>query len=132
MIEKLPIHPQRVRKVPAQFSWLDHRPVRDHYLDRCSHPAATLYLFLVTVADSQGLSYYSDSSVSKRLAMDQLTLTEARQNLIRLGLIAYQKPLYQILPLDPEPRLFANKTRTPLDQPIALGQIFKQIAGDLS
>ena len=132
MIEKHPIHPRRVRKVPKQFSWLDHRLVRDHYLDRCSHPAATLYLFLVTVADSQGLSYYSDPAVSKRLAMDQITLADARENLIRLGLIAYQKPLHQVLALDPDPPLFANKTRAPLDQPISLGQIFKQIAVDLS
>lgn len=132
MIEKLPIYPQRVRKVPAQFSRLDHRLVRDHHLDRCSHPAATLYLFLVTVADSQGLSYYSDPSVSRRLAMDQLTLNDARENLIRLGLIAYQLPLYQVLPLDPEPPVFADKPRTALDHPISLGRIFKQIAGDLS
>ncbi len=43
-----------------------------------------------------------------------------------------EKPLYQVLPLDSEPRPVTNKTRTPMDQPISLGQIFKRIAGDLS
>ena len=53
MIEKRPLYPHRVRKVPKQFSWLDHRLVRDRHIDRCTHQAATLYLFLVTVADGQ-------------------------------------------------------------------------------
>ena len=56
--------PDRIRKVPRQFSWIDHRLVRDHHIDRCSHGAAALYLFLVTVADAGGLSYYSDRTLS--------------------------------------------------------------------
>ena len=132
MIEKHLICPHRVRKVPKQFSWLDHRLVRDRYLEHCSHPAAALYLFLVTVADGQGLSYYSDPSVMQRLSMDETTLADARGNLIRLGLIAYKKPLYQVLPLDPEPKWGTNTARAPMDQPMSLGQIFKRIAGDLS
>jgi hypothetical protein len=53
---------ERVRQVPAQFSWLDHRLVRDRHIDRCDPHAAMLYLFLVTVADAQGLSWYADES----------------------------------------------------------------------
>ena len=55
MPTKIPIHPDRIRQVPKQFSWIDGRLVRDRHLDRCSHPAAALYLFLVTVSDAQGL-----------------------------------------------------------------------------
>jgi hypothetical protein len=97
--------------------------VRDHHIDRCSHPAAALYLFLVTVADAQGLSFYSDRSVSQRLAMDANTLAQARQELIRIGLIAYQKPLYQVLAL--EGHCPTTARRSPGLQ--SLGQIFKQI-----
>jgi len=132
MIEKVPIHSHRVRKVPKQFSWLDHRLVRDRYIEHCSHQAAALYLFLVTVADGQGLSYYSDPSVMKRLSMDEITLADARANLVGLQLIAYEKPLYQVLPLDSEARLFSNQTRTSMDQPLSLGQVLKKIAGGLS
>ena len=46
--------PERIRQIPPQFSWVDHRLVRERYLDRCNPPAAALYLFLVTVADVQG------------------------------------------------------------------------------
>jgi len=132
MIEKRPIYPHRVRKPPKQFSWLDHRLVRDRYIERFSHQGAALYLFLVTVADGEGLSYYSDPSVMKRLSMDARVLSEARENLIGVQLIAYEKPLYQVLPLDPEVRLFTNQTRTPRDQPMSIGQVLKKIAGDLS
>ena len=108
MIVKRPLCPNRIRKPPAGFNWLDHRLVRDGYIELCSHPAAALYLFLVTVADARGLSYYSDASVVERLRMDSAILYEARRDLIAIGLIAYQKPLYQVLALDgsfgPAPR----------------------------
>jgi len=100
MIAKYPIITQRLRTVPKQFSWIDHRLVREHYIERCSHAAAALYLFLVTVADAQGLSYYADASIMQRLGMDQPTLQEARCGLIRADLIAWKKPLYQVLSLD--------------------------------
>jgi hypothetical protein len=99
-MEKHPIYPERVRKIPRQFSWVDHRLVREHHIDRLSHPAAALYLFLVTVGDARGLSYYSDGILSDRLGMDGNTFTQAREELTRRGLIAYKRPLYQILPLD--------------------------------
>ncbi len=100
MILKRPLCPDRIRKPPAGFGWLDHRLVRDGYIELVSHPAAALYLFLVTVADARGLSYYSDDSVMKRLCMDSATLDQARRDLVAIGLIAYGKPLYQVLALD--------------------------------
>ena len=123
MVEKHPIYPQRIRKVPRQFSWVDQRLVREHYIDRCCHRSATLYLFLVTVADAQGLSYYGDRSICRRLAMDETALQKARQELVRLGLIAWQRPLYQVLAIDNDskPRLRGNL------QPLT--QVLQQIGG---
>jgi hypothetical protein len=92
--------PERVRNVPAQFSWVDHRLVRDRHIDRCDAQAGALYLFLVTVADTQGLSYYSDAVLGRRLSMSPARLSQARADLLRAGLIAYQRPLYQVLALD--------------------------------
>ena len=96
---------ERVRKIPAQFSWVDHRLVRERHIERCDAHAAALYLFLVTVADAQGLSYYSDASLGRSLSMDPVRLSQARGDLIRAGLIAYQRPLYQVLALDSPPRI---------------------------
>ena len=91
---------ERVRQIPTQFSWLDHRLVRERYLQRCDPPAAALYLFLVTVADAEGLSYYADGTLVRGLSLAPLRLAQARDDLLRLGLIAWQRPLYQVLSLD--------------------------------
>lgn len=80
---------ERVRKIPTQFSWVDHRLVRERHIERCDAHAAALYLFLVTVADAQGLSYYSDASLGRSLSTDPVRLSKARGDLIRAGLIAY-------------------------------------------
>lgn len=98
-IKRVLVH-ERVRRIPAQFSWLDHRLVRDRHIERCDAPACALYLFLVTVADAQGLSYYSEASLAKRLSLELVRLGRARADLVRLGLIAYESPLYQVLALD--------------------------------
>ena len=128
MTTKHPLDPQRIRKVPAKFSWVDHRLVRDRHIEYCSHSAAALYLFLVTVSDGQGLSYYSDASLMQRLSMDNNKLVDARRNLLRLGLIAYRKPLYQVLALDaPIPK--GRRATSLSDGPLSVGEILQQIMG---
>jgi hypothetical protein len=102
MIEKHLLRPQRQRRIPPSFSWVDHRLVRQEYLPRASHSSWALYLFLVTVADVQGLSYYSDASLARHLHLDAVQLSAARQQLIDLDLLGYRKPLYQVLALPEE------------------------------
>jgi hypothetical protein len=92
---------ERIRHIPPQFSWVDHRLIRDRHIQRCDPAAAALYLFLVTVADAQGLSYYADSALSRHLSITAPQLAQARSDLVHSGLIAYQRPLYQVLALDP-------------------------------
>jgi hypothetical protein len=91
------LRPERVRQVPEQFSWIDQALVQRHLIDRCDARAAALYLFLVTVADAQGLSYYGSASLAQRLHLSAGELLAARQRLIELDLLAYQAPLYQVL-----------------------------------
>ena len=127
MVSKQPIFPERIRQVPRQFSWLDHRLIRDHHIERCSHAAAALYLFLVTVGDARGLSYYADDTIMKHLSMDDITLAGARQNLIRIGLIAWQKPLYQVLALDVAEK--ESGPRSVMYKPLSLGDILQRAMG---
>lgn len=101
MIVKSPILKQRIRKVPKSFSWVDHRLVRDRHIENCSHSQAALYLFLVCVADNQGLSFYGDPALMAKLSMDQTTLDQARSALVTNSLIAWQRPIYQVLSLEP-------------------------------
>jgi hypothetical protein len=85
--------------VPEQFSWVDQALVQRHFIDRCDARAAALYLFLVTVADAQGLSYYGVPTLAQRLHLSTEELDAVRAQLIELELIAYQAPLYQVLAL---------------------------------
>lgn len=101
MIAKTPILNTRIRKVPQSFSWVDHRLVQDRHIDLCSHAEAALYLFLVCVSDDKGLSFYGDKSIMKTLSMDQKILSDARSGLIKNSLIAWQKPVYQVLCIEP-------------------------------
>ena len=89
--------------MPASFSWVDHRLVRQNLLSRCPHRALALYLFLVTVADAQGLSYFSDPAIGRQLNLTGQELAQARQQLVAADLIAFQSPLYQVLSLDSAP-----------------------------
>jgi hypothetical protein len=94
---KLLLRPQRLRQVPEQFSWIDQALVQRHLIDRLDARAAALYLFLVTVADAQGLSYYGSASLMQRLHLSTEELGAARQQLIDLELVAFEAPLYQVL-----------------------------------
>lgn len=100
MIQKKLLAPQRLRKVPAQFSWLDQRLIRQRRLRDCEPPAWALYLFLCAVGDERGLSYYSDASLCRELRIDVPTLAQARQQLLQAEVVAYEKPLWQLLALD--------------------------------
>ena len=95
-----PIVPPLVRRVPRGFGWVDHRLVQDRYVDKISPPAQALYLFLVTVADGQGLSWWGDRSVRTRLQLSSAALLQARQELFDAGLAVYEAPRYQVLALD--------------------------------
>ncbi|TFG83060.1 MAG: hypothetical protein E4H19_12120 [Chromatiales bacterium] len=96
-----PVMPQRRRRIPPQFSWVDHRLVRDGHVRGRSAPALALYLFLVTVADADGLSWYSEEALCGQLSCDHAQLHSARGELQQAGLIAYRRPVYQVLDLSP-------------------------------
>jgi hypothetical protein len=105
------LRPQRLRQVPAQFSWVDQALVRGHFIDRCEARAAALYLFLVTVADAQGLSYYGEATLGARLHLSPEELVAARAQLIDIELIAYEAPLYQVLALPGTSRCLPAQAR---------------------
>ena len=128
-MDKRPISLAKLRRVPPQFSWVDQRLVRERYIDQLSHEACALYLFLVTVADAQGLSYYADASLCQRLSLTAPALHQARQGLITLGLVAYQRPLYQVLALEAAPREAVSSTAPVVadDEPVDIKAVFARI-----
>lgn len=127
------LYPQRLRRVPRQFSWVDQRLVRDGHIGRCGSDALALYLFLVTVADAEGLSYYSDATTVRLLNIDSATLCRARRELTQAGLIAYQSPLYQVLSLE-EPATGLPAARREAPRPgsgeaMSIGEVLRQAIG---
>ena len=99
-MQKRLLSASRVRRAPRQFSWVDQRLVRDHHIAHCDPEALALYLFLVTVADARGLSFYADASIGRLLSLSAQRLQQAREVLVGAGLIAYEAPLYQVLALE--------------------------------
>jgi hypothetical protein len=127
--------PQRLRLVPAQFSWIDHALVQRHLIDRCDALAAKLYLFLVTVADARGLSYYGQGTLLARLRCSHSDLAAARQQLVELDLVAYRAPLYQVLSLSagalvpPANASTSVSSQDPRrsDGPVSLSELLQQL-----
>jgi hypothetical protein len=121
--------PQRLRCIPPQFSWVDHRLVRDGHIRGRSAPALALYLFLVTVADAEGMSWYSDAAVCRHLSWRCSELQGARAELERACLIAYRAPLYQVLDLAPaavgSERSRGSRPQTP--EPLSVRDILQGI-----
>jgi hypothetical protein len=125
-MQKKILRPDRLRQVPAQFSWIDQRLVRENLLRHGGPTAWALYLALVIVADAQGLSYYSDATLSRLLQLDLPQLAQARGQLIAADLVAYQKPLYQVLALPPT----TPPAPTPrLGECLSVGEILRRVAG---
>ncbi len=101
MEKRFIVDPDRVRQIPPQFSWVDHRLVRDGHVQKCQAEALALYLFLVTVGDAKGLSYYSDRSLCAALSLTRKALQLARRQLMQADLVGWRRPFYQVLDLAP-------------------------------
>ena len=123
-----PIVPQRRRRVPPQFSWVDLRLVRDGHVQGRSAPALALYLFLVAVADADGLSWYSEEALCRQLSWTATQLQGARAELQQSALIAYRQPLYQVLDLSPGVRSSAPSPRCG-GEAVSVGQILHHMLG---
>lgn len=123
MIHKHVLLTDRVRRPPKSgFSWVDRRFVH-HFAPQLSQEAILLYFFLASVSDQQGLSYYRDDSLASRLRIRQADLLQARDELIRHDLLAYESPLTQVLSLPQAQR----RQQAGLH---ALGELFRQARCD--
>ena len=98
-LTKHPIDRTRVRTMPRQFGAVDRNLVYQAWTQRLSPEALAVYVFLICVSDTEGLSYYSDRRVGELLNLPAWQIDAAREVLRQQGLILYQQPLYQVLAL---------------------------------
>ncbi len=126
MIRKEIINSRRLRRIREGFGWVDHRLVRKGYFKRHNREALALYLFLITVADSDGLSYYSEDSLCEHLNFNPSELWSSRLELVDAGLLAYRRPFYQVLSLPSKNKESLPEEKTECTH---IGEIIDSITG---
>jgi len=95
-----PIRPERIRKITGSFGWIEHRFVREGFLESLHATESLLYFFLSTVADRNGVSYYRQDTIRYLLRIPyEHSLTAAVAELVDRDLIAYSNGIYQVLSL---------------------------------
>lgn len=103
MIRKRIIVPHRVRQITGSFGFIPHRFLADGFWISLSHDELLLYMFLVTVSDKNGLSYYGGNKICSLLHLSHEQYIDARDRLIARDLIAVDNILVQVLELPAKP-----------------------------
>lgn len=117
MIKKKVLNPKRVRKINGGFSFIPHRFVLDGFLAALGQKELLLYLFLVSVSDRNGLSFYSYDTICTLLELSLDEYIASRNSLIDKDLIAFDGTLFQVLDLPGNlPDCQGKKVRSPVDK----------------
>jgi hypothetical protein len=103
------LQPDRIRRRHGSFGWIEHRFIREGFLEGLRHPEALLYVFLAIVADQRGLSLYSRERMGQLLGIPHAhTLQGAISELVDRDLLAYHDGIYQVLDLPPSAGLYGR------------------------
>ena len=130
MANKMLIDHRRKRRIPAHFSWVDHKLVRNGYSRKCSTEALGLYLFLLVVSDNKGLSYYGDRSIAREINCTEGTVLSLRRELVSAELIAFDGKIYQVLDLEKDTHESNVQTEGAHSISEMLGKMFGGAAND--
>jgi hypothetical protein len=127
-IETQPLEPDRIRKITGSFAFIEHRFLHGGFWDSLDHHQLLLYLFLIIVADRNGLSYYSYDKICTllRISVDEYIL--ARNALIDQNMIAFDGYLFQVLSLPeevikPVPRTLKTQEQMQKHDPATIRQL---------
>ena len=108
--------PQNIRKIKSSFAWIDHRLLRNGFLQVMTHQDMAMYLFLVLAADRNGVSFYRKEKICDALSFDFRQFEIARDRLINLKLVAFEaytalspNGYYQVLPIESKAPNFVNQ-----------------------
>lgn len=82
--------PQRVRKVAEGFGWLDHRLLREGWLEQLTVEETAVYAFLVLAADRNGVSFYRREKIARILGMDIAEVARALGMLMKRDLVTFK------------------------------------------
>ena len=103
MIKTKILCPNRVRRITGSFAFIEHRFLRDGFWESLTHRELLLYVFLLLVADRNGVSYYSYDKIYSLLRISMDEYLNARNALIDKDLIAFDGYFFQVLSLPEKP-----------------------------
>ena len=103
MIKTKILCPNRVRRITGSFAFIEHRFLRDGFWESLTHHELLLYVFLLLVADRNGISYYSYDKIYSLLRISTDEYLQARNALIDKDLIAFDGYFFQVLSLPEKP-----------------------------
>jgi hypothetical protein len=127
------LRPERLRRIPPSFAWLDHRLRAGGVLAQLTTDEIALYCFLALAADAQGLSCWRLERIERELPLDVAALHRARDGLLRADLIAFRPwhahcldGSYQVLALPAPAPAPAPQRGT---GPVSLGAVLSGFGG---
>lgn len=125
MIKTKILCPNRVRRITGSFAFIEHRFLRDGFWENLTHRELLLYLFLLLVADRNGVSYYSYDKIYSLLRISMDEYLNARNALIDKDLIAFDGYYFQVLSLPKESvnqplRLLKSQQQMERDDPATI------------
>jgi len=98
--------PKSIRRIQQSFAWIDHRLIRDGYLQVMTHEDIVLYVFLILAADCNGVSFYRKEKICDVTALSFGQFEIAKDRLISMKLVAFEpysvitpNGFYQVLPV---------------------------------
>lgn len=98
--------PELVRRINGTFGWIDHRLLRSGHIERLTLEDLGVYVFLVLVADRDGVSWYRIEKIGRPLGLTEDRVVLARDRLVERALIAFEpfragdvNGYYQVLPV---------------------------------
>ena len=99
--------PKNIRNIKGSFAWLDHRLMRNGFLEVMTHDDMVLYLFLILAADRNGVSFYRKEKICEAVSLDFSQFEIAKDRLVNMNLIAFEgysvlspNGYYQVLPIE--------------------------------
>lgn len=109
------LRPDRIRHRHGSFGWIEHRFIREGFLESLRYPESLLYVFLAIVADERGISFYSPERIRQLLGIPHAhTLQGAIDELVDRDLLAHQSGIYQVLDLPVSAGLYDRSHDRPI------------------
>jgi hypothetical protein len=94
-----PLEPRRIRYPKGAYGWVDLRIVTEGHLEALDPGSALTYLFLCTVGNREGISFWSRPRMAQTLGLSREMVDAALQTLAGADLISATARIVQVLPV---------------------------------